>query len=160
MFRRSTEKYITFTVPIQKEVTRTDKNEEETTKNTSYILQFIDNARFMASSLSNLVNNLSDRLHRTKCKLEHDDKNCEECRIKYKYCHCFLEYTNLKDDVIEYKCLVCDTNCQRNLEEKLKKRLFNTNKSSNHDNSKFILLLRKVFYPYETMDDWGKFNET
>ena len=25
---------------------------------------------------------------------------------------------------------------------------------------KFILLLRKVFYPYEYMDDWVKFSET
>ena len=32
----NTEKYITFTVPIEKEVTRIDKNEEEFTKN--YIL--------------------------------------------------------------------------------------------------------------------------
>ena len=41
---------MTFTVPIEKEVTRTDKNGEEITKNISYILQFIDSARFMASS--------------------------------------------------------------------------------------------------------------
>ena len=27
----------------------------------------------MASSLSNLVNNLSEGLHKTKCKSEHDD---------------------------------------------------------------------------------------
>ena len=47
----NTEKYITFTVPIEKEVTRIDKNGEEVTKNISYILQFIDSARFMASSL-------------------------------------------------------------------------------------------------------------
>ena len=42
----NTEKYITFTVPIEKEVTRTDKNREEFTKNISYILQVIDSARF------------------------------------------------------------------------------------------------------------------
>ena len=34
----------------------------------SYRLQFIDNARFMASSLSNLVNNLDKRIHKIKCK--------------------------------------------------------------------------------------------
>ena len=51
----NTEKYITFTVPIEKAVTRIDKNGEEISKNISYILQFIDSARFMASSLSNLV---------------------------------------------------------------------------------------------------------
>ena len=44
------EKYVTFTNPIEKEITRIDKNGEETTKNLSYILHFIDSARFMASS--------------------------------------------------------------------------------------------------------------
>ena len=47
---------------------RIDKNGEEMTKNISYILQFIDNTRFMASSLSNLVNNLSEEIHRIKYK--------------------------------------------------------------------------------------------
>ena len=48
----NTEKYITFTVPIEKEVTRIDKNGDKTIKNVSYIMQFIDNARFIAISLS------------------------------------------------------------------------------------------------------------
>ena len=69
-----TEKYITFTVAIEKEVTRIDKNGEEITKNISYILQFIDNTRCKASS-SNLVNNLSDRIHNIKCKHGHEVKN-------------------------------------------------------------------------------------
>ena len=64
----NTGKYITFKVPIRKEVTRIDKNREEITKNTSYILQINDSAKFMASSLSNLVNNLSEEIHQTKCK--------------------------------------------------------------------------------------------
>ena len=55
----------------------------------------------MASSLSNLANNLSEGLHRIKCKLGHDDK-------KYKCRDCFLEYTNFKDDLVEYKCLGCN----------------------------------------------------
>ena len=62
------EKYVTFTVPIAKEVTRIDKNGEEFTKHISYISQFIDSARFMARSLSNLVNNLSEGIHKIKCK--------------------------------------------------------------------------------------------
>ena len=37
----NTEKYISFTVPIEKEVTRIDKNGEEITKNISYILHKI-----------------------------------------------------------------------------------------------------------------------
>ena len=93
----NTEKYITFTVSIEKEVTRIDKNGEEIAKNISFILHFIDRARFMASSLSNLDNNLSEGLHRVKCKFEHDDEKCETCGIKYKYCDCFLENTSFKD---------------------------------------------------------------
>ena len=71
----NTKKYITFTVPIEKEVTRIDKNGEEITKNISYISQFIASARFMASSLSNLVNNSFEGTHRIKCKFGHNEKN-------------------------------------------------------------------------------------
>ena len=95
--RENTEKYITFTIPIEKEVTRIDKNGEEIAKNKSYILQFIDSARFMANSLLNHVSNLSERIHRIKGKYRHGNKKCETCGIKYKYCDCFLEYMNFKD---------------------------------------------------------------
>ena len=94
----NTEKYITFTVPIEKGVTWIDKNEEQITKNLFYILQFIDSARLIAISLSNLVNFLFEGIHRIKCKFGHNDKKCENCGIKYKYCTCFLEHINSKDD--------------------------------------------------------------
>ena len=110
----------------------------------------------MASSLSNLVNNLSEGIHRIKCKSGHDDKQCETCGIKYKYCNCFLEYTNLKDDLIEYKCLCCNKYYQHKFDEKLKEQFFNTHKFSNQDSNKFTLLLRKDLYPYGYMDDWEK----
>ena len=97
----NTEKYRTFIVPIEKEVTTIDKNGEEIIKNISYRFQFIHSARFMASSLSNLVNNLSERIHKIKCKYENNDRKCETCGIKYKYCNCFLEYKNFKDDLID-----------------------------------------------------------
>ena len=42
--------------------------ENKTTKNMSYILKFIDSARFIASSLSNLVKNLFERVRKIKCK--------------------------------------------------------------------------------------------
>ena len=143
---------MTFTVPIKKN-TRIDKNGKEIIRNISYILQFIDSARFMASSLSNLVNNLSAGIHKIKCKNGHDDNKCELYGIKYKYCDCFLEYTNFKDDLIEYKCLCCSKNYQQRFDEKLKQRFFKAYRFSNHDNNKFILLLRKDVYPYEYMDD-------
>ena len=60
----------------------------------------------MASLLANLGNNLSEGIQKIKCKCEHDNKKCEICGIKYKYCDCFLEYTNFKDDLIEYKFIM------------------------------------------------------
>ena len=42
--------------------------------------------------------------HRIKCKYRQDEKECGTCRMKYKYCDCFLEYANFKDDLIECKC--------------------------------------------------------
>ena len=74
--------------------------------------------------------------------------------------NCFLEYINFKDDSIEYKCFCCNRNYQHKFDGKLKERFFNTYKFSNHDNNKFILLLRKGVYPYEYIDDWEKFSET
>ena len=62
----------------------------------------------MASSLSNLANNLSEGIHRTKCKFRHDDKKCEICGIEYKYCERYIEYMNFIDDLIEYKCSCCN----------------------------------------------------
>ena len=35
----------------------------------------------MASSLSNLVNNLADVIHKIKCKYGHDDKKCETVKL-------------------------------------------------------------------------------
>ena len=65
------------------------------------MLQFSDSARFMASLLSNIVNNFSEGIHRIKSKFRHNDKKCEAYAITCKYCDCFLEYKNLKDDFIE-----------------------------------------------------------
>ena len=47
----NTEKYINFTVPIEKEVSRTNKKGKGITKNVSCILQLIDSARFMTTYL-------------------------------------------------------------------------------------------------------------
>ena len=125
-----------------------------------FILQFTDSGSFMVSSLSNLVNELSEEIHRINCKYGHDDKKCETCGTKFKYCECFLGYTNFKDDLIEHKCLLCNKNCQIKFDKKFKERFFYPCKYSNHDEYMFSLLLQRVAYPYEYMDDWEKFNET
>ena len=82
--------FLKYTVPIVKQVTRINNNGDRLTKNLSYILQFIDSARLMVSSLSNTVNNPSEGIHRFKCKFGHSDKKWETCGIKYKYCGFFL----------------------------------------------------------------------
>ena len=64
----------------------------------------------MASSLLNLVNNIPEGIHKIKCKYGHSDKKCETSGTKYTDCNCFLEYTNFKDDLIEYKCLCFNEN--------------------------------------------------
>ena len=58
-----------------------------------------------------------------------------------------------KNDLIEIKCQLCNKNCQRKFDEKLKERVFNAYKFSNHDSNKLILLLLEVIYHYEYMDD-------
>ena len=71
-----------------------------------------------------------------------------------------IEYTDFKDDLIEYKSLCCNKNYQQKFHEKLKERFLNMYKFSIHDNNKFILLFQKGVYPYEYMVDWEKFDET
>ena len=88
-------------------------------------------------------------------------KNVKTYGIKYKYCNCFHEYRNFRDDLIEYKCLCCSNkNYQQKIDDKIKKKFVNAWKFSNHDNNKFNLLLQKGVHPYEYMNDWVKINET
>ena len=55
----NTEKYITFSEPIKKPTTKIDKDGNAKIVHISYKIRFIDNFRFMSSSLSNLADNLA-----------------------------------------------------------------------------------------------------
>ena len=98
----------------------------------------------MASSLSNLVDNLAKGIHKIKCK----DSNC------------FLEYESVKENLIKYKCLSCNKDYSNNPDKIFKNTFKNTFKFPDNDINKFILLLRQGVYPYEYMNEWEKFNET
>ena len=98
----------------------------------------------MASSLSNLVDNLAKGIHKIKCK-DFD---------------CFLAFESIKNNFINYKCLSCKKDYSDKLNEKLKKRFKNALTFSDNDINKFILLLRKGVYCYEYIHDWDNFNET
>ena len=56
MLRRKTEKYIIFSVPINKKIENKDIE-------ITYKINFIDSFRFMATSLSKLVDNLTEDIH-------------------------------------------------------------------------------------------------
>ena len=64
-------KYITFSVPIEKEVEGIDVIVEEITKTISYNLKFSDSTRLTTSSLSNVLNNRAERIHQIKCRHGH-----------------------------------------------------------------------------------------
>ena len=98
----------------------------------------------MATSLSNLVDNLSEGI----------------CKIKCKDFDCFLEHESVQNNLIKYKCLFCYENCSNKIDSEFKKRYKNTFKFPNNNINKFILLLIKGVYPYGYMDEQQKFDET
>ena len=75
----------------------------------------------MTSSLSKLVYDLAEGIYKIKCRCEHYNNKYKTCGIKYCDCECCLEYANIKDDLIEYKCLCCDKKWQKNFDQILKK---------------------------------------
>ena len=56
--------------------------------------------------------------------------------------------------------MCCNKNYQKAFHENLKKGFANKYKFVNQDINKFILLLPKDVYPYKSIDDWEKINET
>ena len=68
---------------------RSYKDSNESVVTISCKIKFIDSERFMASSLSNFADDLTEGIHKIKCK----------------DCDYFLEYESVKDNLIKYKCL-------------------------------------------------------
>ena len=82
----NTEKYITFSVPIKKKIENKDLE-------ITYKIKFIDSYRFMSSSLSKLVDNLSEGIHNNKCL------DCNSC----------LDYVRItKNEKLFLKCFNCN----------------------------------------------------
>ena len=67
-------------------------------------MKLIDSARFMASSLSNIVDNLAEGIHKIKCR-DFD---------------CFREYESVKGNLMKYKCPSCNKGYPNKLDEGLK----------------------------------------
>ena len=132
----NTEKYITFSIPIKKKIE--NKDLEIRCK-----IKFIDSYRFMSSSLSKLVDNLSEGIHNNKCL------DCNSC----------LDYTKIKNEKLLLKCFNCNSYYKEKFNQDLIKKFKNTYSFCNNDLNKFVSLLRKGVYPCEYMDSWERFNE-
>ena len=133
----NTEKHISFSVPIKKKIENKDLE-------ITYKIKFIDSYRFMSSSLSKLVDNLSKGIHNNKC-LD---------------CKCCLDYIKIKNEKLLLKCFNCNTYYKKKFNKDLIKNFKNIYSFCNNDLNKFALLLKKRIYPYEYMHSWEKFNET
>ena len=146
----NTEKYITFSVPIKKKIENKDLE-------ITYKIKFIDSYRFMASSLSKLVDNLSEGIHNNKCS---------DCGSSLDYIKITAERTAgpsalaRKNEKLILECYNCKQRYKKKVNKELIKRFASTYSFCNNDLDKFILLLRKGVYPYEYMDNWERFNET
>ena len=83
------EKFITFSVPIKKEVDNCDGNDSKKKKKITYKLKFIASFRFIPASLSELVHNTSEIFNIIECK------SCIE-KIKINSECCFVGLKNNK----------------------------------------------------------------
>ena len=130
---------------IQKEITKTDKDGNDKITKMSYKIKFIDSFRFMSSSLSNLVDNLSEGLHNDRCI------DCKSC----------LDYMTTKDDQrsctqLIFRCFECKKYYKKDFNKELIKKFANIYEFCNGDINKLISLLRKGVYPYEYIDSWER----
>ena len=93
------EKYITFSVPIKKEV-----NNNGGRKIITYKVKFIDSFRFMSTSLSELVDNMSGIFNSIECK-----SWIEKIKINSECC-----FVGLKNNRLIYKCKECKEKWKKN----------------------------------------------
>ena len=96
----SVNNYITFSVPIEKEVINNNGDK----KTIRYKLKFIDGFRFMSTSLSELVDNTSEIFNSVECK------SCiEKTKINLE---CY--FVGLKNNRLIYKCMECKEERKKN----------------------------------------------
>ena len=113
-------------------------------KKIKHKIKFIDSFRFMSSSLSSLVDNLSDEFH------------CDKCID----CKSYLDFMITKDDQLILRCSECKKNYKKDFNKGLINRFANTYEFWNKDINKLSLLLRKGIYPYEYIDSRERLDET
>ena len=63
---------------------RTGKDGKKIIKTIFYKLEITDSARFMTNSLSNLIDNFPEGIHRRKCKYDYDNKISKHVELNTK----------------------------------------------------------------------------
>ena len=106
----------------------------------------------MSSSLSKLVDNLSEGIHNNKCA---------DCKSNLDYIKTTAKLISLecKNEKLILECYNCKQRYRKKFNKELIKRFASTYEFCNNDLNKFVLLLRKGVYPYEYADTWEKFSE-
>ena len=82
---------------------------QENGNNIKYKVRIIDSVKFMASSLSRLSDNLTEGLHKGKCK---------DCKLS-------LEYMTVKDGLQIFNCKCCNEIYEKKFDEDLSKTFKN-----------------------------------
>ena len=101
----------------------------------------------MATSLSNLADNLS----------EINNKNCKKCMERNKI-KSECRYIKQKENKLIYKCKKCNDISYKSVNGFIEK-FRSICEFCNKDLNKFVLLIRKGVYPCEYMDSSERFNE-
>ena len=112
-------------------------------ENTSYKIKFTDSIRFISSSLSHHVDNLSE-IYSKRCS----DKN-RKSECKFEWVENNKLFYDLKKSIKE----------QLKLMNELTKKFSNRYEFCNGDINKSILMLRKGVYLHDYMDSWERFNQ-
>ena len=98
----NTEKYITFSAPIKKEVGKKEEVDNSKKKKTiTYKIKFIDSYRFIPSKLSDLIDKLSE-INKKKIKSVCDFIGFKNNRMNQKCKECGKNCTKLIDKVIKH----------------------------------------------------------
>ena len=108
----------------------------------------IDSFRIMSTSLSSLVDNLSE-IYKKECK-EYEKRR----KIKW-----VCNFIGLKNNKLNYECKECKKRWLKPVNGLIKK-FPNIHQFCNRHINQFVLLLRRVVYLYEHMDSWKRFDET